>query len=69
MSAQIISVQIAKQIQEELKQKLPSKSKHNLIPGLATVLVGDPASKSMWDKGKACHELGIYSKGEWQFTE
>ena len=66
MSAQIISgTEIAKQIREELKQEIAQlKSKHNLIPGLATVLVGDdPASKVyVGQKEKACHELGIYSE-------
>ncbi len=48
MTARIISgTEIAKQIREELKQEIAElKEKHNLVPGLATVLVGeDPASQ------------------------
>ena len=48
MTAQVISgTEIAKQIREELKQEIAElKEKHSLIPGLATVLVGqDPASQ------------------------
>jgi methylenetetrahydrofolate dehydrogenase (NADP+)/methenyltetrahydrofolate cyclohydrolase len=66
MTAQIISgTEISKQIREELKKEIAVlKSKYNLIPGLATVLVGDdPASKVyVGQKEKACHELGIYSE-------
>ena len=46
MTAKIISgTEIAKQIREELKQEIAElKEKHNLVPGLVTVLVGaDPA--------------------------
>jgi len=48
MTAQLISGnEIAKQIREELRQEIANlKAKHNLVPGLATVLVGeDPASQ------------------------
>jgi len=66
MTAQIISgTEIAKQIREELKQEVAElKDKHNLIPGLATVLVGeDPASQSyVSGKEKASLALGIYSE-------
>jgi len=66
MTAKIISgTEIAKQIREELKQEVAElKARYNLIPGLATVLVGDdPASKVyVGGKEKACHELGIYSE-------
>ncbi len=66
MTAQIISgTEIAKQIREELKQEIAElKDKHNLIPGLATVLVGeDPASQSyVSGKEKASLALGIYSE-------
>ncbi len=66
MTAKIISgTEIAKQIREELKQEIAElKAKYNLVPGLATVLVGDdPASKVyVGGKEKACHELGIYSE-------
>jgi methylenetetrahydrofolate dehydrogenase (NADP+)/methenyltetrahydrofolate cyclohydrolase len=66
MTAQIISgTEVAKQIREELKPEIAGlKAKYDLIPGLATVLVGDdPASKVyVGAKEKACHELGIYSE-------
>ncbi|MFC1950230.1 bifunctional methylenetetrahydrofolate dehydrogenase/methenyltetrahydrofolate cyclohydrolase FolD [Chloroflexota bacterium] len=66
MTAQIISgTEIAKQIREELKQEITGlKEKHNLLPGLATVLVGeDPASQVyVGAKEKTSHVLGIYSE-------
>jgi len=66
MTAQIISgTEIAKQIREELKQEIDQlKEKHNLIPGLATVLVGeDPASQVyVGAKEKTSNALGIYSE-------
>jgi len=66
MSAQIISgTEIAKQIREELKQEIAQlKEKHNLVPGLASVLVGeDPASQVyVGSKVKTCDALGIYSE-------
>ena len=48
MTAQIISGRdIASEIKEELRQEIAElKEKHNLVPGLATVLVGEnPASQ------------------------
>ena len=66
MTAQIINGnEIAKQIREELKQEIADlKEKHNLIPGLVTVLVGaDPASQVyVGQKEKTSKELGIYSE-------
>jgi len=66
MPAQIISgTEIAKQIREELRQEIAElKEKHNLIPGLATVLVGeDPASQVyVGQKEKTSKALGIYSE-------
>ncbi len=66
MTAQIISgTEIAKQIREELKQEIDQlKEKHNLMPGLATVLVGeDPASQVyVGAKEKTSNTLGIYSE-------
>ncbi len=66
MSAQIISgTEIAKQIREELKQEIAElKEKHNLVPGLVTVLVGeDPASQVyVGQKVKTCEALGVYSE-------
>jgi methylenetetrahydrofolate dehydrogenase (NADP+)/methenyltetrahydrofolate cyclohydrolase len=66
MTAKIISgTEVAKQIREELRQEIAGlKEKHNLVPGLATVLVGaDPASQSyVGGKEKTSIELGIYSE-------
>ena len=66
MTAQIISgTEIAKQIREDLKQEIAElKEKHNLVPGLATVLVGeDPASQVyVGQKEKTSQALGIYSE-------
>lgn len=66
MTAKIISGnEIAKQIREELKQEIAElKAKHNVVPGLVTVLVGaDPASQVyVGQKEKTSKELGIYSE-------
>ncbi len=66
MTAKIISgKEIAGNIREELKQEIAElKEKHDLVPGLATVLVGeDPASQSyVGGKEKASNELGIHSE-------
>lgn len=66
MSAQIISgVEIAKTIREELTAEVAElKEKHNLTPGLVTILVGaDPASVSyVTAKGKSAKTIGIYSE-------
>jgi methylenetetrahydrofolate dehydrogenase (NADP+)/methenyltetrahydrofolate cyclohydrolase len=66
MSAQIISgKEIAAAIREEVQQEVQElNKKHGLVPGLATVLVGeDPASHVyVGMKNKAAKELGIYSR-------
>ena len=66
MTAEIISGSaISRQIREELKKEVAQlKEKHNIIPGLATVLVGeDPASQTyVGSKVRTCKELGIYSE-------
>jgi len=66
MTAQIISGRdIAGEIKEELKQEIAElKQKHNLVPGLATVLVGEnPASQIyVGQKEKTSQALGIYSE-------
>ena len=49
MSAKIISgTEVAKTIREELTAEVAElKEKHNVVPGLVTILVGeDPASQS-----------------------
>ncbi len=66
MTAEIINgTEISKQIREELKQEVARlKEKHNVVPGLATIIVGeDPASQSyVGSKVRTCEELGIYSE-------
>ena len=66
MTAQIINgTEISKQIRQELKDEVAMlKEKHNIVPGLATVIVGeDPASQSyVSSKVKTCNDLGIYSE-------
>jgi methylenetetrahydrofolate dehydrogenase (NADP+)/methenyltetrahydrofolate cyclohydrolase len=66
MTAQLIKgAEVAAQIREELKKELVElKTKHKVVPGLATVLVGaDPASQVyVGAKEKTCQELGIYSE-------
>jgi methylenetetrahydrofolate dehydrogenase (NADP+)/methenyltetrahydrofolate cyclohydrolase len=66
MTARILSgKEIGQQIRQELTEEIAElKEKHNLVPGLATVLVGDdPASKVyVGAKERACQALGIYSK-------
>ena len=66
MSAEIISgKEIAQTIRGETAERVSAlKAKHNLTPGLATVLVGeDPASQSyVGMKNKAAKEMGISSR-------
>ena len=66
MTAQLIKgAEVAAQIREELKKEIAELSdKHNVVPGLVTVLVGaDPASQVyVGAKEKTSKELGIYSE-------
>jgi methylenetetrahydrofolate dehydrogenase (NADP+) / methenyltetrahydrofolate cyclohydrolase len=66
MTAKIISgTEVAKTIREELKTELAElKEKHNIVPGLVTILVGeDPASQSyVAAKNKTAHAIGINSE-------
>jgi methylenetetrahydrofolate dehydrogenase (NADP+) / methenyltetrahydrofolate cyclohydrolase len=66
MTAQIINgTEIARQIRAELEQEVAElKQKHNLVPGLATVLVGeDPASQIYVGlKERTSKALGIHSE-------
>jgi len=65
MSAKILSgTEIAKQIRAELKDEVTElKEKHGVVPGLATVLIGEnPASVSyVTSKNKTSHNLGMHS--------
>ncbi len=66
MTASLIKgAEVAAQIREELKKEIAElKAKYNIVPGLATVLVGaDPASQVyVGQKEKTCKELGMYSE-------
>jgi methylenetetrahydrofolate dehydrogenase (NADP+)/methenyltetrahydrofolate cyclohydrolase len=65
MPAQLIKgTEISKQIKAELGDRVKElKEKHDLVPGLATILVGeDPASQVyVGSKRKTCEQLGIRS--------
>lgn len=65
MAAKIISgTEVAKQIRAELKDEVSElKEKHDVVPGLVTILVGEnPASISyVTGKQKTSKELGFYS--------
>jgi methylenetetrahydrofolate dehydrogenase (NADP+)/methenyltetrahydrofolate cyclohydrolase len=66
MTAQLIKgAEVAAEIRAELKKEIAElKAKHNVVPGLVTVLVGaDPASQVyVGAKEKTSKELGIYSE-------
>ncbi len=66
MNAKILSgTETAKAIREELKQEIAElKEKHNVVPGLVTILVGeDPASQVyVGAKERTSKDLGIYSE-------
>jgi methylenetetrahydrofolate dehydrogenase (NADP+) / methenyltetrahydrofolate cyclohydrolase len=66
MSAMLIKgSEISKQIKEELKQDIANiKENNNIMPGLATILVGENEASKVYigAKEKACKELGIYSE-------
>src|SRR5512136_3262750 len=65
MAAKIISgTEVARQIREELAREVAAlKEKHNVVPGLVTILVGqNPASVSyVTGKQKTAKELNFYS--------
>lgn len=66
MTAKIVSgTEVAKEIRAELKVELTElKEKHNIVPGLVTILVGaDPASQSyVAAKNKTAHAIGVNSE-------
>jgi len=66
MAAMLIKgSEISKQIKEELRKEIAAiKEKNNVVPGLATVLVGEDEASKVYvgAKEKACHALGIYSE-------
>jgi methylenetetrahydrofolate dehydrogenase (NADP+)/methenyltetrahydrofolate cyclohydrolase len=66
MAAEIIDgKKISEIIRSELTGEIEElKSKHNTIPGLAVVLVGENPASQVYVrmKNKACHKIGIYSE-------
>ncbi len=65
MTAQIIDGKmIASKIREELTNEVTQLKEKGIVPGLATVLVGeDPASQVyVGMKQKACKKIGLYSE-------
>ena len=66
MAAEVINgADIAKQVRAEVAEQVADlKSRHNLVPGLAVVLVGDDPASTVYvrNKGRACDEAGIYSE-------
>ena len=65
MTAKIISgTEIAKEMRAEMKTEIEElKAKHNIVPGLTVILVGeDPASQVyVRNKKKSCEQIGINS--------
>ncbi len=64
MAAQIIEgKKVAQEIREELKAEIIQLKTKSIVPGLATVLVGeDPASQVyIRNKIKSCEEIGVQS--------
>lgn len=65
MSAKLLKgADVAKEIRAELKAEVEQlQSKHGVVPGLVTILVGEnPASQSyVRAKQQTAHELGFYS--------
>ncbi|KAA3631083.1 MAG: bifunctional methylenetetrahydrofolate dehydrogenase/methenyltetrahydrofolate cyclohydrolase FolD [Calditrichaeota bacterium] len=55
---------IAKQVRKDLKPRIKALAEKGIVPGLATVLVGDdPASATyVGSKAKACQRLKMYSE-------
>ncbi|MEW6413002.1 MAG: tetrahydrofolate dehydrogenase/cyclohydrolase catalytic domain-containing protein [Candidatus Zixiibacteriota bacterium] len=65
MAAQlIVGKDVANSIRQGLKPRIAALKQAGVVPGLATVLVGDdPASETyVSSKGKACEKLGMYSR-------
>jgi len=65
MAKLINGTECARQMREEMKREIALlKNEHNLVPGLAVILVGDdPSSMSYVNmKEKTCAEMGILSR-------
>jgi methylenetetrahydrofolate dehydrogenase (NADP+)/methenyltetrahydrofolate cyclohydrolase len=58
--------ELAEKMRQEMQIEVAAlKEKHNIVPGLAVILIGDnPASMSyVRGKEKACEKVGVISKG------
>ena len=56
--------EVAQEMRAEMKAEVEwLKTEHNVVPGLAVVLVGDDPASMSYVKGKrkACSDVGIYS--------
>jgi len=66
MAAEVINgTGIARQVRGEVAEQVADlKSQHNLVPGLAVILVGDDPASAVYvrNKGRACDEAGIFSE-------
>ena len=66
MAAEVINgADIAKQVRVEVAEQVADlRSRYNLVPGLAVVLVGDDQASTVYvrNKGRACEEAGIFSE-------
>ena len=66
MAAEIINgTEIAKQVRAEVAEEVEQlRTRHNIVPGLAVILMGDDPASAVYvrNKGRACDEVGIYSE-------
>ena len=63
-TAQLISgTEISKKVKEGLKQEVESLKQKGIVPGLATVLIGDNPASAIYVKNKikSCGEIGVES--------
>ena len=55
---------LAASLREDIKQNVEKLKSHNIVPGLAVVLVGNNPASAIYVRNKvqACEETGIYSR-------
>ncbi len=60
----IDGIVIAKAVKERIKMNVKELNKHNVVPCLATILVGEDQASATYvrNKHKACQEVGITTK-------
>ncbi len=56
---------VAKEVKDEIRAEVAELARSGLIPGLATVLVGDHPASAIYVRNKraACADVGIHSEG------